>query len=76
MAAARHATDRGRPLIAVPGPVTLGVSVGWHGLARYGRAICVTSAAEISAYLETRHLSAPGGLMTPMRPQDATYAAR
>ncbi len=45
LSTARHARDLGRPLGAVPGPVTSMGSVGCHRLLREG-AVCVTDAAE------------------------------
>lgn len=42
-----HAEHLGRPLMAVPGPVTSAMSVGCHLLIRAGAATCVTSAAEV-----------------------------
>ncbi|MDU0349358.1 DNA-processing protein DprA, partial [Actinomyces sp. MRS3W] len=45
LATARHALDLGRPLGAVPGPVTSMESVGCHRLLRQG-ATCVTDASE------------------------------
>jgi DNA processing protein len=50
LATARHATALGRPLMAVPGPVTSAVSAGCHTLIRDRRAACVTS-ADITAHL-------------------------
>jgi DNA processing protein len=47
--AAQHAEDLGRPLMAVPGPVTSAASAGCHALIREQRAICVTSAADVIA---------------------------
>jgi DNA processing protein len=49
ISAARHADDLGRPLMAVPGPVTSATSAGCHQLIRDLSAACVTSAAEIIA---------------------------
>jgi DNA protecting protein DprA len=51
LATAHHATALGRPLMAVPGPVTSAVSAGCHTLIRDRRAVCVTSAADITAHL-------------------------
>jgi DNA processing protein len=51
MATVRHAEELGRPLMAVPGPVTSATSAGCHELTRTGRAICVTSAADIISHL-------------------------
>lgn len=44
---AGHAADLGRPLGAVPGPVSSAASAGCHRLLREYDAICVTSAAEV-----------------------------
>lgn len=43
---ARHAVKLGRPLGAVPGPVTSMMSVGCHGLLRNEHANCITDAAQ------------------------------
>lgn len=45
---AGHAAQLGRPLGAVPGPVTSTTSAGCHRLLREGNAICVTSAEEMA----------------------------
>jgi DNA processing protein len=47
MATARHARDLGRPLMAVPGPVTSALSAGCHTLIRERRAVLVTSGADV-----------------------------
>ncbi len=44
---ARHARDLGRPLMAVPGPVTSDVSAGCHKIMREWGAVCVTGAADV-----------------------------
>jgi len=44
---ARHAADLGRPLMAVPGPVTSEQSAGCHRIIREWGAACVTCAADI-----------------------------
>ena len=44
---ARHARDLGRPLMAVPGPVTSEVSAGCHKIIREWGAVCVTGAADV-----------------------------
>jgi DNA processing protein len=44
---AGHAAALGRPLGAVPGPVTSATSAGCHRLLREYDALCVTSAAEV-----------------------------
>jgi len=46
---ARHAERLGRPLMAVPGPVTSPASAGCHQLIRDCSAVCVTSAADVIA---------------------------
>jgi DNA processing protein len=45
---ARHARDLGRPIMAVPGPVTSAVSAGCHQVIREWGAVCVTSAADVA----------------------------
>ena len=49
---ARHARDLGRPLMAVPGPVTSEQSAGCHEVIRDWGAVCVTSAADVMEMLE------------------------
>jgi len=44
---ARHAAELGRPLMAVPGPVTSAQSAGCHRIIREWDATCVTCAADI-----------------------------
>jgi DNA processing protein len=44
---ARHAAELGRPLMAVPGPVTSRESVGCHRIIRDWGATCVTCAADV-----------------------------
>ena len=51
MATARRASDLGRPLMAVPGPVTSAMSEGCLALIRERRAACVTGAADIIAHM-------------------------
>jgi DNA processing protein len=46
---ARHVQELGRPLMAVPGPVTSAASAGCHALIREQSAFCVTSAADVIA---------------------------
>lgn len=48
---ARRASELGRPVLAVPGPVTSAASAGCHGLIRAGQAVLVTSAAEAASCL-------------------------
>jgi DNA processing protein len=49
---ARHARDQGRPLMAVPGPVTSAQSAGCHEVIREWGAVCVTSARDVMELLE------------------------
>jgi DNA processing protein len=44
---ARHAAGLGKPLMAVPGPVTSAQSAGCHQIMREWGATCVTRAADI-----------------------------
>jgi DNA processing protein len=47
MNTARHARDLGRPLMAVPGPVTSDLSAGCHHIIRNWRGSLVTSAGDV-----------------------------
>ena len=49
---ARHAHDLGRPLMAVPGPVTSAQSAGCHEMIRDCGAVCVTNAGDVMEMLE------------------------
>ncbi len=48
---ARHARDLGRPLMAVPGPITSELSAGCHTVIRDWQGMLVTSAADVMEYL-------------------------
>jgi DNA processing protein len=48
---ARHARDLGRPLMAVPGPITSELSAGCHTVIREWQGVLVTSAADVIEYL-------------------------
>ncbi len=48
---ARHARDLGRPLMAVPGPVTSEMSAGCHTIIRDWQGMLVTSAADVTECL-------------------------
>jgi DNA protecting protein DprA len=50
MSTARYARQLGRPVMAVPGPVTSGMSEGCHELIR-GGAVLVTSAADVRSVI-------------------------
>jgi DNA processing protein len=52
---ARHARELGRPVMAVPGPVTSEQSAGCHELIREYGAMCVTNARDVVEHLD------PGG---------------
>ena len=54
---ARHAAELGRPLMAVPGPVTSAQSAGCHRIIRDWGATCVTCADDIIEMVSP--LSAP-----------------
>ncbi len=60
---ARHAAELGRPLMAVPGPVTSAQSAGCHRIIRDWGATCVTCAADI-----VEMVSPLGGLDAPASP--------
>jgi len=65
---ARHAADLGKPLMAVPGPVTSAQSAGCHRIIREWGATCVTRAADIIELLSPLNASdalAPGGGLEP-----------
>jgi DNA processing protein len=68
---ARHAADLGKPLMAVPGPVTSAQSAGCHRIIREWGASCVTRAAEIIELLSplgTPDALAPRGPERAWRP--------
>jgi DNA processing protein len=65
---ARHAAELGKPLMAVPGPVTSAQSAGCHRIIREWGATCVTRAAEIIELLSPLSVPdalAPGGGAEP-----------
>jgi len=65
---ARHAANLGKPLMAVPGPVTSAQSAGCHRIIREWGASCVTRAADIIELLSPLSLPdalAPGGGLEP-----------
>ncbi len=61
---ANHALDLGRPIGAVPGPVTSSASAGCHQLIRDGKALLVTTANEMAelAPLADPAMATPGGM--------------
>ncbi|HWH27319.1 MAG TPA: DNA-processing protein DprA [Pseudolysinimonas sp.] len=56
---AGHAADLGRPIGAVPGPVTSSASSGCHRLLREYQAICVTNADEMAELVSGMETKAP-----------------
>jgi DNA processing protein len=65
---ARHAANLGKPLMAVPGPVTSPQSAGCHRIIREWGATCVTRAADIIEMLSPISVPdalAPGGGREP-----------
>jgi DNA processing protein len=65
---ARHAANLGKPLMAVPGPVTSAQSAGCHRIIREWGASCVTRAADIIELLSPLSVPdalAPGGGLDP-----------
>ena len=65
---ARHAANLGKPLMAVPGPVTSAQSAGCHRIIREWGATCVTRAADIIEMLSPLSVPdalAPGGGLEP-----------
>ena len=69
---ARHAHDLGRPLMAVPGPVTSTQSAGCHEAIRDWGAVCVTSAHDVMQMLEFAAEGAAEG--EPARPRKPVLA--
>jgi len=57
---AAHAQALGRPVGAVPGPVTSPSSVGCHALIRSGLGVCVTTAADVVELIPGRSLADAG----------------
>ena len=60
LSTARHARDLGRPVMAVPGPVTSDVSAGCHKIIREWGAVCVTGARDVIELLSPLGGEAPG----------------
>lgn len=71
---ARHARDQGRPLMAVPGPVTSEQSAGCHELIREWGAVCVTGARDVMELLRFPEDQLPGCPRGPVLPRDALDA--
>jgi DNA processing protein len=67
---ARHARDQGRPLMAVPGPVTSAQSAGCHQAIREWGAICVTDARDVMELLSFAENEPPHSRQGPVLPHD------
>jgi DNA processing protein len=63
---ARHAAQLGKPLMAVPGPVTSAQSAGCHRIIREWGATCVTRADEIIEMLSPLGAADPAGPAGPV----------
>ena len=77
LSTARHAANLGKPLMAVPGPVTSAQSAGCHRIMREWGATCVTCAADITEMLSpvsASEVSAPK-VSAPDAPADGLPAA-
>jgi len=68
---ARHARDQGRPLMAVPGPVTSALSAGCHDIMRDWGAVCVTGAQDVITQLSFGAGDLAGQPCGPVLPRDA-----
>jgi DNA processing protein len=67
---ARHAAELGKPLMAVPGPVTSAQSAGCHRIIREWGATCVTRAADIIEMLSPLGTAeAPSTAQAPATPE-------
>ncbi|WP_243225411.1 DNA-processing protein DprA [Microbacterium sp. CIAB417] len=62
---AGHAASLGRPIGAVPGPITSAASAGCHRLLREYDAICVTTAAEVRELWGDHAPAAPDAAVRP-----------
>ncbi len=71
LSTARHARDQGRPLMAVPGPVTSAQSAGCHHIMREWGAVCVTSARDVMELLSFPGEEVPGQPSAAVLPRDA-----
>ncbi|HEY6312629.1 MAG TPA: DNA-processing protein DprA [Streptosporangiaceae bacterium] len=69
---ARYAANLGRPLMAVPGPVTSAQSAGCHRIMREWAATCVTSAADV---IEMVSPFGVPGILAPVGPGPAPAPA-
>ena len=70
LSTARHAYAQGRPLMAVPGPVTSAQSAGCHEAIREWGAICVTGARDVLELLSFPGDCPPRERRSPVLPRD------
>lgn len=70
LSSARHARDQGRPLMAVPGPVTSTQSAGCHQIMRDWGAVCVTGARDVMELLSFPGDQPAAGTPGPVLPRD------
>jgi DNA processing protein len=73
---ARHAAELGKPLMAVPGPVTSAQSAGCHRMMREWGASCVTCAADIIELLSPISVADALAPASGSHPGPATRASR
>ena len=72
---ARHAAELGKPLMAVPGPVTSAQSAGCHRIIREWSATCVTCADDIIEMLSPLTAVVPPAAVGPSRSLGPATAA-
>jgi DNA processing protein len=73
---ARHAAELGKPLMAVPGPVTSAQSAGCHRMMREWGATCVTCAADIIELLSPMSVADALAPASGSHPGPAARASR
>lgn len=67
-----HTADAlGRPVMAIPGPITSASSVGCHQMVRSGKAALVTSPSEVLELVSPLGSAPPAEAEVPSRPTDA-----
>src|SRR5262249_59330799 len=71
LSTARHARDLGRPLMAVPGPVTSDLSAGCHEIIREWGAVCVTGARDVIEMVSPSGDGLGPGRRGPACPRDS-----
>jgi DNA processing protein len=71
LSTARHARDLGRPLMAVPGPVTSAQSEGCHEIIREWNAVCVTRAQDVIENVSPAGEGLAGRRRGPVFPRDS-----